>query len=70
MMLLQPLILAVGSVATAVLNSRNQFLLTALSVASHNVALIAGILAGALFPDSRHLWPDAWAWSAARSFRC
>jgi putative peptidoglycan lipid II flippase len=50
-MLLQPLILAAGSVATAVLNSRNQFLLTALSVASHNVALIAGILAARLFPD-------------------
>lgn len=44
-MLLQPLILAVGSVATAVLNSRNQFFPTALSVVSHNVALIAGILA-------------------------
>lgn len=43
LMLLQPVILAVGSVATAVLNSRNQFLLTALSVASHNIALIAGI---------------------------
>src|SRR5690349_2296055 len=31
LMLLQPLVLAVGSVATAVLNSRNQFLLTAAS---------------------------------------
>jgi putative peptidoglycan lipid II flippase len=50
-MLLQPLILAIGSVATAVLNSRNQFVLTALSVASHNVALIAGILAARVFPD-------------------
>lgn len=49
-MLIQPLILAVGSVATAVLNSRNQFLLTALSVASHNVALIAGILAARANP--------------------
>jgi putative peptidoglycan lipid II flippase len=44
-MMLQPLVLAAGSVATAVLNSRNQFLLTALSVLSHNVALIGGILA-------------------------
>ncbi len=44
-MLVQPLVLAVGSVATAVLNSRNRFLPTALSVVSHNVALIAGILA-------------------------
>src|SRR5262245_40402006 len=50
-MLIQPVILAVGSVATAVLNSRNQFLLTALSVASHNITLIAGILAARAYPD-------------------
>lgn len=50
-MLVQPLILAVGSVATAVLNSRNQFLLTALSIASHNVALIAGIALARSFPQ-------------------
>lgn len=49
-MLLQPAVLVVGSVATAVLNSRNQFLLTALSVASHNIALIGGISATAAFP--------------------
>jgi putative peptidoglycan lipid II flippase len=49
-MLIQPLILAAGSVATAVLNSRNQFLLTALSVVSHNVALITGILVVKLLP--------------------
>jgi putative peptidoglycan lipid II flippase len=49
-MLVQPLILAVGSVATAVLNSRNQFALTALSIASHNVALLAGIAAARLVP--------------------
>lgn len=49
-MLLQPAVLAAGSVATAVLNSRNQFLLTALSVASHNIALIAGIVATAAYP--------------------
>lgn len=50
LMLLQPVILAVGSVATALLNSRNQFALTALSVASHNVGLIAGILATRMHP--------------------
>lgn len=50
-MLIQPLILAVGSVATALFNSRNRFLLPALSIASHNVALIAGILAARVFPD-------------------
>jgi len=49
-MLLQPLILAAGSVAAAVLNSRNQFLLTSISYASHNIALIAGISATWLFP--------------------
>ena len=50
-MLIQPVILLLGSVATAVLNSRNQFLLTGLSVVSHNVSLIASILALRLFPD-------------------
>jgi putative peptidoglycan lipid II flippase len=50
-MLIQPLILAVGSVATALFNSRNRFLLPALSIASHNVALIAGIAAARVFPD-------------------
>ncbi|HLF79893.1 MAG TPA: murein biosynthesis integral membrane protein MurJ [Dehalococcoidia bacterium] len=49
-MLVQPVILVIGSVATAVLNSRSQFLLTALSVMSHNLALIAGILASRAIP--------------------
>ena len=43
-MLIQPLILLLGSVATAVLNSRNQFLLTGLSIVSHNISLILSIL--------------------------
>ena len=51
LMLVQPLILAAGSVATAVLNSRNRFLLTGASVATHNVGLIAGILATRVHPD-------------------
>ncbi len=50
-MLAQPLILAIGSVATAVLNSRRQFLLTAVSYASHNVAIISGIAATWAFPS-------------------
>jgi putative peptidoglycan lipid II flippase len=50
LMLIQPVILAVGSVATAVLNSRSRFLLTALSVASHNLGLIAGIVATKAVP--------------------
>ncbi|MGZ9165414.1 MAG: lipid II flippase MurJ, partial [Anaerolineales bacterium] len=41
-MLIQPVVLAFGSVATAVLNSQNRFALTALSIASHNIALITG----------------------------
>ena len=56
-MLAQPLVLAVGSVATAVLNSRNRFLPTALSVVSHNVALIAGIIASGLIPGLGILGP-------------
>ena len=50
LMLLQPMILLLGSVATAVLNSRNQFLLTGLSIVSHNVSLIVSILVLKLFP--------------------
>jgi putative peptidoglycan lipid II flippase len=49
-MLIQPIILLLGSVATAVLNSRNQFLLTGLSIVSHNVTLILSILALKAFP--------------------
>jgi putative peptidoglycan lipid II flippase len=49
-MLIQPVILAVGSVAIAVLNSRSQFLLTAISIASHNIGLIGGIVATQLHP--------------------
>lgn len=50
-MLIQPMILAIGSVATAVLNSRNQFMLPALAIISHNVALITGILAARAVPS-------------------
>jgi putative peptidoglycan lipid II flippase len=49
-MLVQPIVLAFGSVATAVLNSRNRFALTGLSIASHNFSLIAGILFARLVP--------------------
>jgi putative peptidoglycan lipid II flippase len=58
-MLIQPMILLLGSVATAVLNSRNQFLLTGLSVVSHNVSLIASILILKLFPDLGIFGPTA-----------
>ena len=56
-MLIQPLILTLGSVATAVLNSRNQFVPTALSVLGHNIALIAGIAAAGAIPGLGILGP-------------
>ncbi|HEU5227151.1 MAG TPA: murein biosynthesis integral membrane protein MurJ [Ktedonobacteraceae bacterium] len=43
-MLLQPLILGLGTVATAVLNSKRQFLLPAASIAIYNIGMIAGLL--------------------------
>lgn len=49
-MLLELLLLVVISAATAVLYSRNQFLLPAIGVAIHNLTLIAGILAAMRFP--------------------
>lgn len=49
-MLLELLLLVVISVASAVLTSRNQFLLPAIGVAIHNLTLIAGIVAAMLFP--------------------
>jgi putative peptidoglycan lipid II flippase len=58
-MLIQPVILLLGSVATAVLNSRNQFLLTGLSIVSHNVCLIASILSLKLFPNLGIFGPTA-----------
>lgn len=56
-MLLQPLILAVGSVAAAVLNSRNQFFLTSLATLGHNVALITAIVACRFRPELGILAP-------------
>ena len=58
-MLIQPMILLLGSVATAVLNSRNQFLLTGLSIVSHNVSLIVSILALRFFPNLGIFGPTA-----------
>jgi putative peptidoglycan lipid II flippase len=50
MMLLEPLILAVGAVSLAVLNSRSQFLLPGLSVVSQNITIITGIVLAGIFP--------------------
>src|SRR5437762_4982839 len=49
-MLIQPLILGLGTIATAILNSKRQFLLPALSIAIYNVGLIGGLLVTLAFP--------------------
>jgi putative peptidoglycan lipid II flippase len=49
-MLLHPLILGLGTVATAVLKSKQQFLLPAVSIAIYDVGLIAGLLVTLAFP--------------------
>ena len=43
-MLVQPLLLGIGTVFTALLNSKRQFLLPAISLAVYNVGLIGGLL--------------------------
>src|SRR5256714_2581086 len=49
-MLIQPLILGLGTVVTAILNSKRQFLLPALSLAIYNVGLIGGLLFSLAIP--------------------
>ncbi|WP_269822474.1 murein biosynthesis integral membrane protein MurJ [Dictyobacter vulcani] len=49
-MLFQPLILGLGTVITAILNSRRQFLLPAVSLAVYNVGLIGGLLVAKWVP--------------------
>jgi putative peptidoglycan lipid II flippase len=49
-MLLQPLILGLGTIATAVLSSKHQFLLPAFSIAVYNFGLIGGLLVTLAFP--------------------
>ncbi len=49
-MLFQPLILGLGTIATAVLSSKRQFLLPALSIAVYNFGLIGGLLITLAFP--------------------
>ncbi len=43
-MLIQPLILGLGTLVTGILNSRRQFFLPALSIAVYNVGIILGLL--------------------------
>lgn len=49
-MLVQPLLLGVGTVFTAILNSKRQFLLPAISLAVYNVGLIGGLLCSLAIP--------------------
>jgi putative peptidoglycan lipid II flippase len=49
-MLFQPLILGLGTIATAVLSSKRQFLLPALSIVVYNLGLIGGLLVTLAFP--------------------
>ena len=49
-LLVQPLILGLGSIVTAVLSSKRQFLLPALSIAVYNLGLIGGLLVSLAFP--------------------
>lgn len=51
-MLAQPLILALGTIATAVLSSKRQFLLPALSIAVYNFGLIGGLLVTLAVPSA------------------
>ena len=48
--LLQPLLLGLGSVITAMLNGKRQFLLPALSIAVYNIGLIGGLLVARAVP--------------------
>ena len=49
-MLIQPLILGLGTVVTAILNSKRQFFLPALSLAIYNVGLIGGLFLSLAIP--------------------
>jgi putative peptidoglycan lipid II flippase len=49
-MLIQPLFLGLGTVITAALNSKSQFLLPAVSITVYNVGLIAGLAVAFLVP--------------------
>lgn len=59
-MLFQPLILGLGTIATAVLSSKHQFLLPSLSIAVYNFGLIGGLLVTLAFPKIGILRPHIW----------
>jgi putative peptidoglycan lipid II flippase len=49
-MLIQPLLLGLGTIVTAILSSREQFLLPAVATAVYNLGLIAGLLVALAVP--------------------
>jgi putative peptidoglycan lipid II flippase len=49
-MLVQPLILGLGTIATAILNGKRQFLLPAISIAIYDLGLIVGLLFSLTIP--------------------
>jgi putative peptidoglycan lipid II flippase len=49
-MLMQPLILGLGTIASAILNSKRQFLLPALALAVYNIGMLAGLLVAKIVP--------------------
>lgn len=49
-MLMQPLILGLGTIASAILNSKRQFLLPALALAIYNIGMLAGLLVARIVP--------------------
>ena len=64
-MLIQPLILGLGTVVTAILNSKRQFLLPALSLAVYNIGLIGGLLFSLAIPGVGIYGPTYGVWAAA-----
>lgn len=64
-MLLQPLILGLGTIGSAVLNSKRQFWLPALSIAVYNFGLIGGLFISLLFHGVGIYGPTYGVWVAA-----
>lgn len=64
-MLMQPIILGMGTVATALLYSKRQFLLPALAIAVYNLGIIAGLLVALAVPGVGIYGPTAGILAAA-----
>lgn len=64
-MLVQPLILGLGTIASAILNSKRQFWLLALSIAIYNIGLIGGLFFSLAFPKVGIYGPTYGVWVAS-----